>query len=74
MTVPPEEIPAEGSEAARARAAQLVGRTISDRYKIINLLAMGGMGAVYRAEHLLMRKHVAVKVLHPETEGFPELV
>jgi eukaryotic-like serine/threonine-protein kinase len=66
---------AEGSSAAaQERAAALIGRTISDRYKIVNLIAMGGMGAVYRAEHLLMRKHVAVKVLHPETEGFPDLV
>lgn len=54
--------------------AGLIGRTLSDRYRIVSLVATGGMGAIYRAEHLLMRKHVAVKVLHPEVEGFPELV
>src|SRR5215207_9320293 len=66
--------PGEGSDAARKRAAALIGRTLSERYRIVSLVAMGGMGAIYRAEHLLMRKHVAVKVLHPEVEGFPELV
>jgi serine/threonine-protein kinase len=65
---------AETSAAAQARAAALIGRTISDRYRILELIAMGGMGAVYRAEHLLMHKVVAIKVLHPETENFPELV
>jgi serine/threonine protein kinase len=65
---------AETSAAAQERAAALTGRTISDRYKILELVAMGGMGAVYRAEHLLMHKEVAIKVLHPETENFPELV
>src|SRR5262245_20602958 len=35
---------------------------------------MGGMGAVFRGEHVHMRKRVAVKVLHPSTLGFPELV
>ncbi len=65
---------AETSQAAQERAASLTGRTISDRYRILELLAMGGMGAVYRAEHLLMHKEVAIKILHPETENFPELV
>jgi len=64
----------ENSPAARERASSLIGRVISDRYKILELVAMGGMGAVYRAEHQLMRKEVAIKVLHPETEDFPELV
>lgn len=62
------------SASAQARAAELVGRTISDRYKIVELVAMGAMGAVYKGEHLLMRKQVAIKVLHPEIEDFPELV
>ena len=74
MSDPVDDSSAKVSAAARERAATLIGRTISDRYKILELIAMGGMGAVYRAEHLLMRKHVAVKVLHPETEDFPELV
>src|SRR6185436_15715911 len=51
-----------------------IGRILSERYRIAALVAMGGMGAIYRAEHLLMRKQVAVKVLHPNVEGFPELV
>ncbi len=66
--------PTEKPDAASARAQALIGRTLSDRYRIVALVAMGGMGAVYKAEHLLMHKHVAVKVLHPDVEGFPELV
>lgn len=63
----------ERSAAAKERAAALIGRTLSDRYRIVEVIAMGGMGAVYRAEHLTMRKQIAVKVLHPEVEDFPEL-
>ncbi|HVY46394.1 MAG TPA: serine/threonine-protein kinase, partial [Minicystis sp.] len=63
-----------GSEAARERARGLVGRVISERYRIVELVAMGGMGAVYRGVHLHMRKEVAIKILHPEIENFPELV
>src|SRR5690349_13765471 len=64
----------EKPDAASARAASLIGRTLSDRYRIVALVAMGGMGAIYKAEHRLMHKHVALKVLHPDVEGFPELV
>ncbi len=60
--------------AARSRAATLVGTVISQRYRIVDLLAMGGVGAVYLAEHVHMQKHVAVKVLHPDSAGLPDLV
>ncbi len=60
--------------AAKARASAIIGTVISGRYRVIELLAMGGVGAVYLAEHVHMHKHVAVKVLHPDTQGLPDLV
>jgi eukaryotic-like serine/threonine-protein kinase len=56
------------------RTHALIGQTISGRYRIHELIAMGGMGAVYRGEHIHLRKRLAVKVLHPETENLPDLV
>ncbi len=52
----------------------LIGSIISDRYLIERLLGEGGMGAVYQAEHTLMRKRMAIKVLHPEMTRLPEVV
>jgi serine/threonine-protein kinase len=52
----------------------LIGRVLSERYRLDELVAMGAMGAVYRGMHLKMRKEVAIKVLHPDTERFPDLV
>ncbi len=52
----------------------IIGTTISDRYRIERLLGEGGMGAVYQAEHTLMRKRMAIKVLHPEMTRLPEVV
>src|SRR4051794_16599584 len=52
----------------------LVGRVLAGRYRIVPLLGAGGMGAVYRAEHVHMRKAVAVKVLHREMTSMPEVV
>ncbi len=41
----------------------LVGRTISERYTILDEIGRGGMSIVYRARHELLKKTVAVKVL-----------
>jgi hypothetical protein len=43
-----------------------VGRVIDDRYKIVEVLGEGGMGAVFVAEHLRLRKPVAFKTIKAE--------
>ena len=43
----------------------LIGRTIDDRFMITELIAHGGMGAVYKAYQSSVDRHVVVKVLHP---------
>jgi serine/threonine-protein kinase len=61
-----------GSDMRRAPPGQtdaavdpLLGRVIDDRYRILSKLGQGGMGSVYRVEHLAMGKHAAMKLLHP---------
>ena len=51
-----------------------LGRVLSGRYRINELIAMGGMGAVYLGEHLNMKKRVAIKLLLPHAKNHPQLV
>jgi eukaryotic-like serine/threonine-protein kinase len=41
-----------------------VGRMLDEKYCVEERLGAGGMGAVYRARHLLMDRPVAIKFLH----------
>jgi serine/threonine-protein kinase len=66
--------PGPVADAARARADALIGRTIRDRYRVEELLAMGGLAAVFRATRLADEQEVAIKILHPEAEGLPEMI
>ena len=47
---------------------------LSERYRIIRKLGEGGMGAVYQAEHALIEKRIALKILFPDLTRRPDLV
>jgi serine/threonine protein kinase len=49
------------------------GEILDGKYRIGELLGEGAMGLVFEAQHLLLDKKVAVKVLRPELTGNEEL-
>jgi serine/threonine protein kinase len=52
-----------------ATADPLVGRVVGGRFKVIALVARGGMGKVYRAEQAPLGRICALKVLNPDYAG-----
>ena len=55
-------------------AAELLGQTLSGRFRLDSLLGHGAMGAVFKAHHLGLHKDVALKLLHPELTANEEMV
>jgi serine/threonine protein kinase len=53
---------AEG--ASRDSSEDLIGRVVDSRYKILEAMASGSMGAVFKAERIPVGKLVAIKFLH----------
>lgn len=49
-----------------ADSGRFIGTVFDKRFRILERLGSGGMSEVYRAEHLILQKQLAVKVLHPE--------
>ena len=49
-----------------------VGSALDGQYQIEALLGKGGMGAVYRARHILLGDRVAIKLLPPEMRSNTE--
>src|SRR5262245_6503097 len=70
----PSTRPNPGTAGAEQKTDPLVGKVLADRYRIDALLGEGGMGKVYAGEHVLMRKKLAIKILHRELTKVPEVV
>lgn len=49
------------------------GLVLDNKYRLAERIGGGGMGDVFRAEHLVTNRSVAVKFLHPELADNPEL-
>jgi len=51
------------------------GQIVADRFRVLRLIAKGGIGEVYEAEDLLVGgEHIALKTLRPEISHAPETV
>lgn len=50
----------------------VVGTVLDSQYQIEGILGKGGMGAVYRARHILLGDRVAIKLLPPEMRSNTE--
>ena len=51
-----------------------LGKVVDGRYRVLEVIGRGGMGVVYRVEHLRMGKVAAMKVLHRDLAQDPEIV
>src|SRR5882757_8299067 len=63
VPAPPDGMPSSGSSR---RIEFQPGDIIDGRYRIVRKLADGGMGTVLLAEHMLIKRRVAIKRLHAE--------
>lgn len=58
--------------AVASGKTSLIGQTVEGKYRIDAKIGAGGMGAVYRAQRLLIGDEVAIKILHPEHVSEPQ--
>lgn len=57
-----------------AEAESYTGRVLAGRYRLTEKVNEGGMGAIWRAEHLVLRASVAVKLIDREMLEHPNAV
>jgi len=66
-----EASPGAGASAAADDHAALVGQVLGGKWRILSLIGVGGMGAVYHGQHSIIERDAAVKVLLPACHKIP---
>jgi len=84
LALPPDRTPAKNRDdtvsltcdpaEATLEAAAPAELAEHPRYRVLGLLGVGGMGAVFKAEHLLMERTVALKVINRSLLAKPGVV
>ena len=59
---------------AESSADPLLGLVLAGAYRVTRLLARGGMGRLYEAEHVRLPRQLAVKVIHDQYADHPDAV
>jgi serine/threonine-protein kinase len=69
LSEPPGAPGPASTSGAKGEPDPLIGRVINGRFKIVSVIARGGMGKVYKAEQAPLGRLCALKVLSPKYEG-----
>jgi serine/threonine protein kinase len=62
----------DDGEVLQESPESFVGRVIDGKYRVEGFIAQGGMGAVYRARHILLGDDVVIKTLRSEMRNNAE--
>lgn len=55
-------------------ADPLIGRVLAGRYRLLSRLGEGGMGAVYKGEHVKINRLTAIKILAADLAANPDFI
>ena len=68
MTEGVKKSPRKAGAKGAKQADPFVGRVFNERFKVIELIARGGLGAVYKSEQAPLGRICALKILRPRYE------
>ncbi|HST80056.1 MAG TPA: protein kinase, partial [Verrucomicrobiae bacterium] len=66
--------PAPAMDSSASGSILEMGKVIGGRFQVMELLGMGGMGAVYKAYDRDIERIIALKCIRPELSSHPEVV